>query len=333
MISAVRLRALPVAALLLTCLALPAVAQEKPGPQPYQAPTHTSGWPGLAEDEAALAFGPELQRGRPAKEMLADSRKLNTALAALKPQKKGKVEAYVVSVALDSDPVFGREAREAGKVLTARYGAAGHSITLAGSDGTAPSSLPNGSMNSLILTLARVAELMDKNEDVLVLYSTSHGAPVGIAYHDGDQGFGLLSPARLSSILEELGIKRRVLLLSACYSGVFIPYVAGEDSAVITAASNDRPSFGCKAENDWTFFGDALINHAMRKPQPLTAAATEAQTMIGGWESQNNLNPSNPQVSIGTGVAAWLPKLEANMPKTASAPVGKPATDALKDGQ
>lgn len=329
MIFAVCTRALSLAVLLLAA-ALPAAAQERPGPQPYQAPQHTTGWPGLAEDEGALARGPELQRGRPARAMLADSRKLAAALTGLKKQKKGKVEAFVVSVALDSDPVFGREAREAGKVLTARYGAAGHSITLAGTDGTGPSSLPDGSMTSLTLTLARIAELMDPNEDVLVLYSTSHGAPVGIAYHDGDEGFGLLAPDRLASLLNELGIKRRVLLLSACYSGVFIPALAGENSAIVTAASNDRPSFGCMAENDWTFFGDALINHAFRKPQPLAAAAKEAQDMIGGWEAANKLDPSNPQVSIGTGVSAWLPALEANMPKKASTPVGKPATEALK---
>jgi hypothetical protein len=326
MISAVCTRALPFAFLLLSA-AMPAAAQEKPGPQPYQAPQHTTGWPGLAEDEAALARGPELQRGG---KLTAVGEHRSGRAPALKPQKKGKVDAYVVSVALDSDPVFGREAREAGKVLTARFGAAGHSITLAGTDGSGPTALPNGTLASLTLALARIAELMDPKEDVLVLYSTSHGAPVGIAYHDGDEGFGLLTPDRLAAILTELGIKRRVLLLSACYSGVFIPALAGEDSAILTAASNDRPSFGCMAENDWTFFGDALINHALRKPQPLAAAAKEAQDMIGGWEADAKLNPSNPQVSIGSGVAAWLPKLEAVMPKTASAPVGKPATEALK---
>jgi hypothetical protein len=44
----------------------------------------------------------------------------------------------------------------------------------------------------------------------------------------------------------------------------------------------------------------------------------------------NGLPSSNPQVSIGDGVAAWLTPLEAHMPKSATAPVGAPATDALK---
>ncbi len=301
----------------------------------HRGATHTSDWPGLVSGQDGidgLDPGPELQRGRSAKAMLADARKLNVALAALQPQRKAEVDAYVVSVALDSDPVFGREAREAGKVLSRRFDAAGRTLVLGGPTGPGPDELPNGSLTSLTLALARVAELMDKEQDVLVLYTTSHGAQVGIAYHDGDQGFGLLSPKRLATILDELGIKNRVLILSACYSGIFVGPLSSPDTALFTAASSDRPSFGCMAENDWTFFGDAMINHALRKPQPLEAASDEARQTISQWEGAAGLNPSNPQVSIGAHVAAWLAPLEARMPKVATNPVGKSATDALKGG-
>jgi hypothetical protein len=316
-------------------LAAAAALVVAPASAQYRAPRHTTDYPGLVSGETGidgLDPGPELQRGRPAKEMLADSRKLAAALAGLAPQRKGLVDAYVVSVALDSDPVFGREAREAGKVLSRRFDAAGRTVVLGGSTGVAPSELPAGSLTSLTLALARVAELMDKSQDVLVLYTTSHGARVGIAYHDGDQGFGLLSPKRLASLLDELGIKNRVLILSACYSGIFVGPLSSPDTALFTAASSDRPSFGCMAENDWTFFGDAMINHALRKPQPLEAASDEARVMIGEWEGAARLDPSNPQVSIGDHVRTWLAPLEARMPQAVTAPVGKPATDALKAG-
>ncbi len=270
-------------------------------------------------------MGPQLERGRSAKWLLADRRKLARAIDTLQPQRPGQVDAYVVSVALDSDPVFGREARETAKVLARRYDATGRTLLLARSGDT-----PAGSLESLTLGLARVAELMDKRQDVLVLYLTSHGAKVGIAYHDGDEGYGILSPVRLAAILDELGIRNRLLMLSACYSGVFVPLLSNETTALLTAASSERTSFGCRAENDWTFFGDALINHALRKPQPLGDALVEAREMIGGWESTNRLPPSNPQATVGEGVEAWLNPLEARMPKTATAPVGAPATDALK---
>src|SRR3546814_18008485 len=70
------------------------------------------------------------------------------------------------------------------------------------------------------------------------------------------------------------------LLLSACHAGVFVPFLRSPDTAIVTAASADRTSFGCRAQNDWTFFGDALINHALRKPQPLMVAAEEARRLI-----------------------------------------------------
>jgi hypothetical protein len=172
---------------------------------------------------------------------------------------------------------------------------------------------------------------MDPRQDVLVLYVTAHGAPdAGIAYHDGDQGFGVLSPARLAELLDGLGIRNRLLLISACYSGAFVKRLMSDTTAILTAASATRSSFGCRAENDWTFFGDALVNHALRKPQALAEAAAEARKTIIGWERAGRLDPSMPQVTIGDGVGTWLAPLEARMPQAATTPVGAPATDALK---
>lgn len=306
-------------------------------PEPVQPPPHTSPWPilGTGQTEgmrtASLALGPELERGRSAREMLADKRKLDAALAALLPQRPGTVDAYVVAVALDSDSVFAREAREAGRVLARRYDAEGRSITLAGPDGRS-AELPRGSIGSLTLALARVAELMDPKEDVLVLFATTHGAPEGLAYHYGDTGYGVLSPYRLASVLAELGIERRILLLNACFSGVFVPYLASHDSAILTAAAADRPSFGCDAENDWTFFGDALINNAMRKPASLAAATTEAHRMVARWEAEGAIEPSLPQIVVGDRVPTWLPALEARMPRGATQPVGTPSIASLERG-
>ena len=314
-------------------LAVPLAAQQSA--EPLHPAPHFAPWPNLGSGQNEpqlqdrLALGPELQRAQSAREMLAERRRLDAALAALQPQRRGAVDAYVVAVALDSDPVFGREAREAAQVLTRRYGAQGRAITLAGPDGRS-NGLPKGSLTSLTLTLARIAELMDPAEDVLILYSTSHGAPVGLVYHDGDTGYGILSPSRLGIVLGELGIKRRIVLLSACHAGAFVPFLGSPDTAIVTAASAERKSFGCQPQNDWTFFGDALVNNALRKPQPLAAAADEARRLIAGWESGHGLEPSQPQVSIGNGAAQWLPMLEARMPRGETAPVGAPAISAFQ---
>lgn len=303
------------------------------GAAPYKPVAHTAAPPFLGKltpGELAYAadLGTSIERSRSAKWQLEEHRRLTGALARVGPGREDVVEAFVLSVGLDSDPVFGREAREAGRVLARRYGATTRSITLAGSDGSAPSVLPMGSPGNIAAALARIAELMGP-EDVLILYTTSHGAPFGVVYNDGDAGFGLLAPAKLANLLGELGIKNRMLLISACYAGVFVPTLVTETTAIVTAASSTRTSFGCKADNDWTFFGDALVNRALRIPQGLGKATAEATKQIDDWEAANKLEPSQPQTYIGSKVDAWLAPLERALPP-ATAPIGRPATDALK---
>jgi hypothetical protein len=314
---------------------LAAVLAASPAAAQYKAPEHKTGFPGMTTGETQaqvssdLDLGPSLERDRTPQYMLAEHRRLDRELATLAPQRKGVVDAYVISIALDSDPVFGREAREAGKVLARRFDATGRTLVLGGTNGSGPSELPNGSLDNLEVALARVAEVMDPREDVLVLYTTSHGAPIGIVYHDADAGFGVLSPTRLATLLDQLGIKNRVLILSACFSGIFVPKLQSDNTALFTAASSDRTSFGCAADNDWTFFGDAMINHALRKPQSLVSAGLEAGGLIMQWEAQGGVTPSNPQVSYGSKVDGWLTPLEARMPKTDTPLVGRPAVDIL----
>ncbi|MEP2736233.1 MAG: C13 family peptidase [Erythrobacter sp.] len=313
-----------------------ASAQDEPNEAaargPNDPPAHNLPAPGLVggkdkeERTESLALGPELERGVSVREMLEQRQKLDAALSSLQPQRPGVMDAYVVSIALDSDPVFAREAREAGKVLSRRYNAAGRTLTIAGPDGISDE-LPRGSLTSLTLALARISEVMDTSEDVLVLYTTSHGLEQGLYYHYGDTGYGILSPDRFKSVLEELKIERRLLILSACYSGVFVPALASDNTAILTASAANRTSFGCAPDNDWTFFGDAMINRALRKPIPLSQASNEANLSIADWESRRKLFSSLPQRSIGTSAQAWLAALEAQMPTDATQPSGK-LTDA-----
>ncbi|MEO8455478.1 MAG: C13 family peptidase [Sphingomicrobium sp.] len=259
----------------------------------------------------------------PAAQQLAEHRRIDAALAALKPQRPGVVDAYVIVVALDGDPVFGREAREAGRVLANRFDAVGHTIVLASDEGDSKGDAP-GSPQTLALAFARTAELMDRNEDVLVLYSTSHGEPdEGLIYKDMQRGAGIISPARLAGMLDELGFRNRLLMLQACFSGQFVPPLANSNTIVVTAAAADRSSFGCQAGNDWTFFGDALVNHAFRQPLPLDVQLRRATALISAAEERDHLLASNPQVSMGSDTAKWLDQLDAREPKSPSAPVGQ----------
>jgi hypothetical protein len=263
---------------------------------------------------------------------LAQHEKLTKALGKIAAQRKGIIDAYVVVIGLDSDPVFKKETAEVLNVLQRRFGASTRSLRLVAGSGTEAADAPQGSPANLAIALASIAKKMDLNEDVLVFYSTSHGSKeLGLVYRDGDNGFGMIAPKRLKSLLDDLKIDRRILMLSACYTGVFVPELADKNSVIVTAASSNRPSFGCTPGNDWTFFGDALVNHAMRKSQPMAKAAEEATGLISVWESKLGLEPSNPQVSIGDTTAKWLTALELQMPATETAKVGRPAIETTFD--
>jgi len=324
-------RGMIIAGALAALLGAPAVSQPAPAAL-RDPPPHTLPYPDLAsgkteaERRQSYELSPELHRSVSPAQIRVQRQRLDAALAGLAAQRPGTPDTYVISIALDSDPVFSREAREAGRVLAARYGARARTLTLAGPDGTADD-LPHGSITALLLAVAHLGTVLDGKEDVLVLYTTSHGADVGLAYHYGDSGYGVLSPKTLRKALDDAGIGRRVLILSACYSGVFVPVLASPDTAILTAAASTRSSFGCVAENDWTYYGDALINRALRQPVALEEAARMAGRSVAMWEARSGFLASLPQTSIGAGARAWLPVIEAGMPQTPSKPVGRPAAE------
>lgn len=260
------------------------------------------------------------------KESLRQTRLISAALAKLKPERRGVTDAYVVAAGLDSDGVFGREAAETARVLSRRFDAEGRTLVLANGSGSGDANTPDSHPENIGAALAQISELMNTQEDVLILYLTTHGHWVtGLSYRDGDRATGNIAPARLAAMLNEVGIKNRLVIISACYSGVFIPALQNETTVTMTAASSEKPSFGCRAENDWTFFGDALINTAMRQPVPSAEAFTAARGLITNWEVTDRLSPSNPQIDIGAEALVWLDKLDARVPRTASAKVGRPA--------
>lgn len=91
-----------------------------------------------------------------------------------------------------------------------------------------------------------------------------------------------------------------------------------------TAASGMDPSFGCSSGNDWTFFGHALINQALRRPDSFVRQFGRALVTIIGWEKQLGIKPSNPQISIGRETDGWLAALDSRASGSAGAPVGRP---------
>src|SRR4051794_36526942 len=91
------------------------------------------GWPLKFTLACLLAYPGAAQA--PAQPRADKQDRMQAALAGLQPQRPGVVDAYVVVAALDADPVFNREAREAGRVLAKRFDAAGRTLVLAHDEG------------------------------------------------------------------------------------------------------------------------------------------------------------------------------------------------------
>ena len=254
---------------------------------------------------------------------LDDERRMHEAIAKLQPQRPGTVDAYVVVAALDADPVFNREAREAGRVLARRFDAEGRTLVLAGDEGNDRADAP-ATPERLASTLGSVATVMNRDEDVLVLYTTSHGSPdAGLNFRDPVRGASVIKPAQLLTMLDRPGFKNRLIILQACFSGQFVDELAAPRAVVATASSSMKSSFGCSAGNDWTFFGYALINQAMRQPDTFVRQFRRALVTIIGWEQKAGFDSSSPQISVGNETAGWLAALDAREPKAPSAPVGQ----------
>src|SRR6516162_2879232 len=106
---------------------------------------------------------------------------------------------------------------------------------------------------------------MNGESDILFVILTSHGSPDGLAVTAGRRLTETLKPSKLAGMLERTGVRHRVVIISACYSGIFIPPLADAETLVITAADANHPSFGCRDGAQWTYFGDALFNNALRR--------------------------------------------------------------------
>jgi hypothetical protein len=192
-------------------------------------------------------------------------------------------------------------------LFDAQFSTKGRSLILINHASTL-TDVPLANGPNLDRALKHVGGLMNKDEDVLFLFLTSHGQKGRFAVEM--LGFGLndLTPDRLRGILDRSGIRNRVVVVSACHSGSFIPALADPKTLVITAAHADRTSFGCDDRREWTYFGDAFFNRALRQERSFESAFERAKQLISTWEAKDKLIPSLPQSAGGEDLR---PKLSA----------------------
>jgi hypothetical protein len=107
-------------------------------------------------------------------------------------------------------------------------------------------------------------------------------------------------------VLDNAHIKNRVVIVSACYAGIFVPPLANDNTIVLAAADAQHTSFGCAPERDWTYFGDAFFRQSVRPGWDFQHAFDNARVLIHGWEMMDRAVPSNPQAHFGPALVARL---------------------------
>lgn len=140
-----------------------------------------------------------------------------------------------------------------------------------------------------------------------LLYFTSHGSPAGIVW--GPEG--TLAPAVMDRLIDDwCGTRPTVVVVSACYSGVFVPALAQPNRMIMTAARRDRSSFGCSEDDTHPYF-DACVLEALDQARDFLNLSMRATACVNRREREAGLSPpSEPQTYVGAQMQTLLPFLQ-----------------------
>ena len=257
---------------------------------------------------------------------------LQRAVAGLRPQVPGKTDLFAIGFAGDgSEKVFRNEVEYFSVLMSKRFGAEGHTLSLINSPDTV-ARVPLAALTNLRTALKAVGTRMDPQEDVLLLFLTSHGSRDHQLYVGMDPLPLLqIDPQNLRAALDASGIQNRVVVVSSCYSGGFVDALRDAHTLVITAARADRTSFGCGSDSNITWFGKAFLTEALNQTTDFQQAFAIASRRIREWELADDDTPSVPQISAGADIGEKLRQLQATLPESAPvafAPAGSSASAA-----
>ncbi|GHU13666.1 hypothetical protein AGMMS50225_24080 [Betaproteobacteria bacterium] len=242
-------------------------------------------------------------------------RLLEQQLAAIQPGLPGVAEIFFLGVGgYGYQDVFLREVRSVEQLFLERFHTQGHSLILVNNPATIQE-LPTANYESLQRALQRIGQQMNGAEDLLFLFLTSHGSREPLfSISLWPFRFTDLSPQMLRQALDNAGIQRRVIVVSSCYSGGFIPALQDKNTLIISASAADRKSFGCSNDNEFTDFGRAYFDVALRQTRSFTQAFEITAARIAEQERTEAREPSLPQMKGGTDLREQLKIFESDTP-------------------
>jgi len=264
-------------------------------------------WTPAAADEANDADDSQVSP-LVAESLLFDERaQIDAAVDAMSPGLDSSPAVYFVGFAgVAEEHVFAEEIKLAARTVDERFGTSGHQLLLI-NDRRDIDTYPIATANGLAYALKAIAEKMNPDRDILFLAISSHGAAdASVSVSNGGLQLEQLSDDDLAAALKDSGIKRRIIVISACYAGAFIQPLEDPNTVVIAAAAPDKTSFGCSDDRDLTYFGEAFYRDALPHAKTLQDAFEQAKAAIAAREHQEHETPSDPQAYFGTQISAVL---------------------------
>jgi hypothetical protein len=241
---------------------------------------------------------------------------LQAALQQLPQGRQGVTQLYAITFAPYADEdVFTRESAMVAGVMDQRFAAAGKTVQLVNNPATART-LPWATPLNLQRAIQRAGQVMNRDEDVLFIHLTSHGARNGqLSAQLYPLQVDPVTPAELRHWLDDAGIRYRVISISACYSGSWVAPLAEPGTLVMTAADADHTSYGCGRGSPLTFFGRAMYDEQLRQTLSFEKAHAAARLVIDQREKQGGKSDgySNPQIRVGDAIRPRLQALEARL--------------------
>jgi hypothetical protein len=238
------------------------------------------------------------------------------AVASLAPQRPGVTDVYALVFApYAGEDVFLRESSMVAGLLEQRFDAKGRVLQLVNNPATSDT-FPWATGLNLERAIEALAAKMDRENDLLVVYLTSHGASdYQLAASNAPLHVDTVSPGELRAALDKAGIRHRVIAISACFSGGWIGPLASDTTLVMTAADATHTSYGCGRLSELTFFGRAMFDEQLRKTHSFERAFAAAVPLIRQREVEAGKPDgfSNPQISVGENIRPLLRALEQRL--------------------
>lgn len=150
-----------------------------------------------------------------------------------------------------------------------------------------------------------LSDLAAREAEGCLFYVTSHGVPQGVLI-----GERILPPPVVAAMLDRAcGTKPTVVVVSACFSGVFVPHLAAPNRMILTAARPDRTSFGCGEADRYPYFDECFLK-SIATSSSFPALAAVVRRCVAEREIKEGASPpSEPQVYMGAEVSPVLPLL------------------------